>query len=319
MSVISLCGSSGANTGPMDCDVRRARVVEMIVGSASFDSDDYASSAVFKTAFLDRINKAAGTSDKLFPFPEVQNTTNNTEANVVGTTGTGFQFILREGKPGYTFGVIVGSNQEKQLRKFNGLKIPVFFFDSNGNVWGKLNAAGDFVGIKALIFVGGKPFSDGNSVDTEYTNVTVSIESAADFFDFAAFVNTDFNISDLEGLLDVELSLFNLASNVAKIKGVVKNSQLGADQNIADTYGTELASASLWEAGTGTNFATPLTLTSVAYSDTTNKVFSITYDTTLYAALASGTEIRTRMKSPATLKAADVIGIESIAVIVTKP
>src|SRR5581483_9891962 len=319
MPILSLCGNVGANTGPISCDTRRAVPKVLMLGGASYDSTDYATQAAFQAALLASINLATGDATKIFPFPEIQNVANNTEANTTGATGLGFQFILREGKPAYTFGVIVGSKLEKQLRAFNNSIVPVFVFDSNGNVWGKLDADGNFVGTQALIFVAGKPFSDGNSVDTEYTNVHISFLSASEFFDDAAFVKTTFNITNLEGLLDATLyETAAHASNVYKIGAKVINTQLGADQNLYTKYATELGSASLWEAHTGTTFSTTLALTSVA-GDSTNKGWTVTTDTKAYAALASGTQIRFRLKDPATLLAAGVRGIESIPIIVTKP
>lgn len=318
MPILSLCGSVGANTGPIACDTRRGVPKVLMLGGASYDSTDYATQAAFQAALLASINLATGDSGKIFPFPEIQNVANNTEANTTGATGLGFQFILREGKPAYTFGVIVGSNLEKQLRAFNNSIVPVFVFDSNGNVWGKLDADGNFVGTQALIFVAGKPFSDGNSVDTEYTNVSVSFLSASEFFDDAAFVKTTFNITNLEGLLDATLYEFGAnVDNVHKIGAKVVNTQLGADQNLFTKYATELASSSLWEAHTGANFSTSLALTSVA-ADNTNKVWTVTFDSTAYLALTDGDDIRVRLKDPATLLAAGVRGIESIPVIVNK-
>lgn len=318
MPILSLCGNVGANTGPIACDTRRGVPKVLMLGGASYDSTDYATQAAFQAALLASINLATGDSGKIYPFPEIQNVANNTEANTTGATGLGFQFILREGKPAYTFGVIVGSNLEKQLRAFNNSIVPVFVFDSNGNVWGKLDADGNFVGTQALIFVAGKPFSDGNSVDTEYTNVSVSFLSASEFFDDAAFVKTTFNITNLEGLLDVTLYEFGSnVDNVHKIGGKVVNTQLGADQNIFTKYATELASSSLWEAHTGATFSTSLALTSVA-ADNTNKVWTVTFDSTAYLALADGAQIRVRLKDPATLLAAGVRGVESIPVIVSK-
>lgn len=318
MPIISLCGNVGTNTGPIACDIKRGVPKVIMLGGASFDDNDYSSNTAFQAALLSAINLATGDPGKLFPFPEIQNVTNNTEANTTGTTGLGFQLILREGKPAYTFGVIVGSNLEKRLRAFNNQIVPVFVFDNNGNVWGKLDADGNFVGTQALIFVAGKPYSDGNSVDTEYTNVSVSFLSATEFHDDAAFVNTTFNISNLEGLLDA--TLYELGpnnDNVHKIGVKVINTQLGADVNLYDKYSTELATASLWEAHHGTTFSTPITITSVA-GDAGNKVFTFTYDSTMYNGLADGVIIRTRLKPPPVLLAAGVRGIEGIPIMIKK-
>lgn len=316
--VISLCGSVGKNTGKMKCDTRRGVPRVAIIGGGTYDASQYATSIAFKQALLDSINLATGDGEKMYPFPEVQNVANNTEANTTAATGLGFQFVLREGKPGYTFGVLIGSNLEKSLRAFNGEIVPVMIFDNKGNVWGKLDSEDNFVGVDALIFTTGKPYSDGNSVDAEYTLVSISFTSAQDFFDFAAYVPTDFNVSNLDGLLDVNLTYLSNSTNAYKIQGIIPNTDLSNQQYIEKKYGTELASSTLWEAFTGVTFATPLTLTGVT-DDTANKAHTVTFDSTLYAALASGAKILLRLKSPTVLKAADVVGIEGVSVILTKP
>jgi hypothetical protein len=318
MAIISLCGNVGANTGPIACDISRGVPKVPILGGAEFTPSQYATSEAFKEALLEAVSLANGDAGKMYPFPEIQNVVNNTEANTTGTTGLGLQLILREGRPAYTFGVLIGSNLEKQLRKFNNQVVPVMMFDANGNVWGSLTAAKNFKGANALIYVSGKPFSDGSSVDTLYTLVTMSFTSAAEFFDYAAFVNTDFNVNELEGLLDATLSTAaDNTANAHKIKVAYQNSQLGGDLNLYDKYSAALADEALWEAFTGAALATPLVITSVA-ADPTLKAFTVTFDSTAYTALGALAKIKLQLVTPTDLKAADVVGIESVPLIITK-
>lgn len=318
MPILSLCGNVGANTGPIACDVRRGVPKIPILGGAVFSPSQYASSDAFKTALLDSVNLPTGDSGKMYPFPEIQNIVNNTEANTIGTTGSGLQIPLREGRPSYTFGVIIGTNLEKQLRKFNGSVVPVMMVDANNNVWGSLDSALNFKGTSALIYVSPKPYSDGSSIDTEYALVTMSFTSAAEFADFAAFVKIDFNTGELEGLLDVSLREISHASNVYKIAVEYPNAQLGGNLNIYDLYDTELAVASLWKAYTGAALNTPLTITSVAV-DAALRAFTVTLDSTAYAALASQAKIKLTLTTPALLLAGGVVGIEAVPLIITKP
>jgi len=317
MPILSLCSKTGANVGPVSCDTRRAAPAVIILGGKAFSPAEYANNAAYEAALLEAINLENGNSEKMYPFPEIQNTVNNTEANTEGTTGSGFKMILREGKPVYTFGVIVGTNLEKQMRKFNNKIVPVTVFDKNKNSWGKLDIDKNFVGTDALIYVSPKPYSDGNSVDTEYTLVTVSFLSMADFADDAAFVPTTFSISNLEGLLDAKLRVISNASNVYKIAVEFENAQLGGNVNFYDKYATELASAALWRSFTGAALATPLTITSVA-ADAALKAFTVTLDTTAYAALSAGAKILLDLETPPVLLAAAVRGIEGDPVIITK-
>lgn len=316
MAIINLCGSVGANTGKMDCDPRRANFKTIIVGGASFDSTQYGTAAAFQAAFQAAMNLGTGNSGKLYPFPEFVGVAVNTEANKEATFGNGQKITIAEGRPSYTCDLRIGSTLERALRKFNSAIVPVFAFDDAGNVWGKLNSAGKFVGYQAELFTKGADFGDYNNA--QFTRLTISFQSASDFYDFAAFAKTDFDTSALEGLLDVVLYEAAVSvTNVRKIGGKVLNAQLGKDQNIADTYDTELGVGSLWTAKNATTGAA-IVLTSVAY-DAALKAFTYTMDSTAYTALPSLTKIEVNLVGPTALAAAGVTGIEGLPLIITKP
>lgn len=318
MSVISLCGESGANTGKLLCDARRGIIKLLLLGGGTFEPADYATQEAYEAAILEKINLPNSDPQKLFPFPEVQNITNNTEANTTGTSGLGFQMILREGKPAYQLGVIIGSTQEKALRRFNNLTVPLYVFDSNRRNWGRMDKDDVQHGVDHLVFTQGKPYSDGSSIDTEYTNIVISALSAEDVFDSGGFGQTQLSLADLEGLLDVYLKSLSNVSNVYKIDGIVKTTDIMNQKHIYDTYPTQLAATGMWEAHTGAGFNTALTITTVA-GDAALHAYTVTFDSTAYTALTSGSLIRLRLKSPAVLAAAGAKGIESVEVIITKP
>jgi hypothetical protein len=96
----SLCGSVGANTGAVKCDRRRGIPKKIVIGSKTFDSDDYASASTFDDAFLAALKLATGDADKLYPFPEITGVTDATEANKESTLGAfGPKITLIEGRP----------------------------------------------------------------------------------------------------------------------------------------------------------------------------------------------------------------------------
>lgn len=313
MAIIDLCGKVGANTGAINCDPRRANFKTIIIGGAEFDSTDYSTAATFKTAFLDATKLATGASGKLYPFPEFVGVTPNTEANKTATLGNGTVITLSEGRPSYTADLRIGSNLEKALRKFNGAIVPVFSFDDSGKVWGKLDADDNFVGTKAEVFVSGSGFGDYNNPNL--ARVSISFQSASDFYDYAAFVDTGFNISDLEGLLDIELYKISNATNVYKIGARYNSTNLNGAANIYDNYSAALV-VGLWKATNLTSGAA-VTITSVA-PDSALKAFTVTLDSTAYTAMASGTKIQIEWVAPDLLDAADVTGVESQPLIVTK-
>jgi hypothetical protein len=317
MAVISLCGSVGGNTGIIKCDTARGKPLVMLIGGATFAPSDYATSAAFKAALLAAVQQQTGSSIKLYPFPAFEGAAPNTEANKTATTGYGTTYILSEGRPAYTFDIFTGTNTEKNLRKFNKAIVPVFIFDDLGNVWGKIDASGKFAGINAQIFVTGAGFSDGSALSP--VKVNVNFTSASDFFDYAAYVNTDFNTSDLEGLLDATLTeVAAHTSNAYKIGVVIKNASLGNDVNLYDTYGDALADSTLWYAKNATTGAT-IAITTVA-KDTTLEAWTVTLDSTIFAALSANAPIKIGLVAPAALAVAgkDVTGIEGLPILVKK-
>lgn len=314
----SICGSIDTNTGSINCDIRRAVARIPILGGKAFSSSEYADSDSFHTALSAAVKLAKGSASKLFPFPEIQGVTNQQEANAEGTLGLGLKFIMREGKPGYAFDIVVGSALEKKLRKFNKQTVPVFIADDADNVWGKLDSNSNFVGLEALVFVTGKPFSDGASVENERSQVIIQFKSAKDFFDNSAFMPIDFDLNSVTGLLDVNFREPSAhVSNAHKVIAEIETGKLTEKINVYDTYADEFEDEALWTAFTGAGYTTALTITSVA-KDTVNEGWTVTFDNTAYTALSAGAKIKLNFAAPSVLDAADVTGIEGNAIILTK-
>lgn len=316
MANFSICGLVGANTGAIDCDVTRGNPTQIIAGSASFAAADYADSDTLKAAFLTKIKQAKTASDKLFPFPVIQGVSDKTEAAKYGSLGYGLQVKLLRSKPGYEFDVLAGSSLEKQLVKFDGKVVPLFIFDDQSNIWGILDENDNFQGAEYLVGVEPRGFGDAQNPKT--TKISISVVDSKDFTENSKFASVSFSTNDLQGLVDVELyETAAHASNVWKIGARIATDDLISTIDVHDSYATELASSSLWEAFTGATYATSLALTSVA-NDTTNGGWTVTFDSTAYGLLSSGDKIKLRLKDPATLDAADVTGIESGFIILTK-
>lgn len=313
-NIIDLCGLAGGNTGGVACDPRRANFKTVVIGNMVFDAADYASSTAFKTAMIAATKLATGDSGKAFPFPEIVGVAENTPANKVATLGNGLEITISEGRPSYTIDFLIGTNQEKALRKWNGQIVPVMSFDDSGKFWGTLDTDGNFTGTLAHIFIKGTGFGDYNNA--KVAQATITFVSASDFYDFAAFAQTDFNINDLNGLLNVQLKYVSNTTNAFHISAKFINAQLGGDQNLYTQYSADLV-AGLWKL---TNMTTgvAITLTSVA-PQASPKDFLVTVDSTMYTALASGTIIKFDWVSPTTLDAADVVGVEAVPLYFTKP
>lgn len=313
---ISLCSTVVANTGAIDCDVAPGIPLKMLIYNGSKVITSISSSANFQT-FLETNSKLSkSNAEKIFVFPIVQDVADATEANTTGTLNQGFTTVLREGKPAYTFKVFAGQSLVPQLRKFNNTSVKVLIMDTNNRVWGVKSGA-NFIGAQAKIFVGGLKFATGEAVEEGVATISLSYLSATELNNDAAYGEITTS-ADIIGLIDLILTeTAAKAANVYKIGVNIATSEIGGFINLYDTYSTQLASAALWEAFTGATYSTPLTITSVA-ADAVNSGWTVTFDATEFTALPALANIKLQLKSPPTLDAADVIGVESGSIILVK-
>jgi len=312
---LSLCGSIGDNTGIIDCDLVRGNPVKIAPGGATFDSDDYADQTTMDAAILSKLILPNGNSQKLFPFPVIQGNTDQTEAAKYGNLGYGLKVKLLRSKPGYEFDVLAGSALEKKMIAWDGQIVPLYILDDKSQWAGVKDSNGIFRGANYLIGV--EPRGYGDAQNPKTTKITISIVDTAEFTESAYFHVTALSSSDIVGLKDVVLSEPQAhASNVYKVKMKIPTSKLNGDLDIWDDYGTAIA-ALTFTAGTGTNYGTSLTITSVA-ADNTLKALTVTFDSTAFTALSSGAKIKLTPPTPAVLDAADVTGIELGSIILTK-
>lgn len=313
---ISLCASSVANVGPIQCDVGPGIAKKIFIWNNSEDIVNV-TGALFQPYFetASKLPKAA--ANKLFAFPEHEDVVDASEANVEGTLNQGLKMIIREGKPVYTLKVLAGQSLVRLLRKFNNQNVRVLMLDSNNRIWG-VKQGTKFIGAQANLFVSGLKFATGQNIEERVVTITLSYLSASEVNDDAAFGEVD-NSSGIIGLIDVDLTQTAAnAANVWHIGAEIPTAEIGQSIFVADTYGTELADALLWEAFTGIPvYGTPLAIDSVTY-EPANKGWVVTFDAVDYAALAALTKIKVQWVTPALLEAADVDGLESNFIIITK-
>lgn len=312
----SLCGKTLVNIGGIECDVARGVLERIMAYNGAVPSTDYADSDTFLSYLVTGSKKSRTDSDKVFPFPSAKEISDKSEANKEGTLGLGYKTILREGLPSYEIKVFAGMLQLKALRKFNNKTIRIFEYDENKNLWG--TKVGDtFKGFQAKIFVAGGNIATGQNVEEGVVIITVSILENSEYKDNAYVVPIDGNINDVGGLLDIDLvELAAHTSNAYKIGARIPTTQMGGYINLYDKYDDELAVAANWKAtnqATGAN----IPITTVA-KDTTLKGWTVTLDSTAFAALASAAKIIIELKDPSILDAADVLGVESLPLTVSK-
>ncbi len=316
MAIFSICGQAGSNTGSIDCDYVKGLPIQMIVGGALFTPDEYATNATFEAAFLSKLKKGTGASDKLFPFPVIQGNSDKTTAAKYSNLGYGLEVKLQRSKASYEFEVIAGSSLEKRLMRFDGLQIPVFIFDDKNSIIGIKDSNRNFKAAKYILSVEPKGFEDGQNAKT--TKIVISIIDSRDFVENMEYISTTFNSSDLVGLLDVDLNeISSHVANVYQIGASIKTSNIRESLNIHDQYATELGAGTLWSAKTGATFSIPLPITSVANNTSLNG-WTFTFDSVAYGALATGAKIKLTTVTPDLLDAADITGIEIMPIILTK-
>jgi hypothetical protein len=322
---INLCSVVGGNTGGVACDTKRKVPKKFLVGGKAFTSSEYADSATLQTAILAAINLPTGDANKLYPFPEVLEVAVNTEADTTGSLALGPVRRLRKGRPSYTYSVEIGHLQYQKLLAFDGKTVPVFTLDDASNMWGYRAVAAantpntnTWKGEQAYVTISGNGFEDGANAATGVCTITVSYLSVDDFEKRGTYASLpDLAAGDMTGLLDVMLSEPQAhAANVYKIKMSIPLPKLASDLNIYDDYGAAIA-ALTFTAGTGTNYATPLVITSVAV-DATLKALTVTFDSTAHTALPALTKIKLSPPTVSALVAASVTGIEIGYIIVSK-
>jgi hypothetical protein len=314
---LSLCSTSVDNTGELACDKSKGVLRKMLIFNGAIASGDYASADLLAAKLIANAKLSKDDSNKIFPISEVQNLERNSEANVTGTLNLGFTTVIREGRPAYTGKIFGGADLLKRLRTFNNQTVRVLEYDANGIVWGTKSGT-TFVGYQAKLFFSGGEIATGQNVEEGVIDVQVSILSNSEYKDnsYWAEMPTGFNVDDIAPLIDVPLSFISNVANVFKIGIKIPGSNIVEPYNIYDDYGTAIA-ALTFTAGTGTNYGTPLTITSVAV-DASLKCLTVTFDSTAYTALADATLIKLTPPTQSALDAANVTGIELLPVILTE-
>lgn len=312
----SLCVIGNKNVGGIKCDVSRGVLRQPFIFNDSFDAGQAGTPEAFLASLVAGSKKGKNEIGKVFPLPTVEEITDKSDANKEGTLGLGFKQILFEGRPAYEAKFFAGMLQLKSLRSFNNKTIGILEYDANGNMWGTV-ANGTFRGFKAKVFVSGGKIATGQNVEEGVVTVTISILDVNEYFDNAVMIPITGNITEVEGLVDVDMYVISQAANVFQVGINLQTSQYGQQINIYDNFADELADEGLFVAATGDGFNNALAITSVEKNDALDG-WTFTFDDTAFTALAAGTKIKLSAVSPTDLDAADATGIEINPIILTK-
>ncbi|MDF2189286.1 hypothetical protein [Paraflavitalea sp. CAU 1676] len=320
----NLCVTVGDNVPVIDCEGKRARPRMFLAGSKEFTPAEYLvngkwDEATFTAAILAAINLNTGVAGKLFPFPEILQVDDNSEAPTTGSLAFGPIRYLGNGKYGYTYSVEVGHSTYQALLTYHGKKVPLYTYDDASQFWANKNkTTGNLKGEMATIGILGGGFENGTDATSGVVQITIAFNDVEAFKKRSAYA--EFNnlaISDLVPLKNT--SLYDVqahAANVYKIGLKIPTAKIGQDLNPWAEIGAAIA-AMTFTAGTGTGYGTALTITSVA-ADNTLGCFTVTFDSTAFTALGSGAKIRLVPPTVATLYAAGITGFELLPVVVIK-
>jgi hypothetical protein len=306
----SLCTLSNKNVGGIKCDVARGVLRQLFIFNDDLTAENVDTPATMLTSLITGSRLGKNETGKVFPLPSVEEIADKSEANKEGTLALGYKQILFEGRPAYEVKFFAGTVQMKSLRRWNNKTVGILEFDANSNIWGTV-AGGKFKGFQAKIFFAGGKAATGQAVEEGVVTMIVSFLSNSEYFDNNYMMPIEGNITDVEGLVDVQSYIFSGTTNVRKIGFRLPTTQVNKYLNMFDSFEDELADDALFEAfsiGAG-GVLTALPITSVA-KDTLNQVYNFTFDSTAYNALAVGTKILVKALSPTVLRANDITGIE---------
>lgn len=299
--IISFCSSTGKNTGKINCDVQLANLRFGFIGGAKFTPAEYATEATLKAALRNRLNRANGDPEKLYPWALANAVDKTTEEDTTETAADGYKRVLRTAPESYVLNQwTVGINQEAAMIAFNNTTIPFFAVDDSFKFVGKFDSDSNLVGNNVNIVTKGAGFSIFTAGANTRTTISFTDPYAlnvnARLFEF-----TEFDFEDFTGLLDAELkTLAAPTGNAHKIGAYVYNRSINKNKNLYDLYADELADPVLW---VGYTAAGAQVAPTGVVKDTSLKGWTVTFGVAVAAV---------DLASPATLYAANVKGIEGV-------
>lgn len=310
-----LCSSSMPNGGAPECDRSRGIPRYVIISSKKFTKAEYASLLLFKNAFKAAALKSRDESDKLIVLPIALNVEKATEAKKTGTLNQGKSEILMEGIPAFNLQVKMSYRQSQILRSLNGLDLRIFVVDHVKAFWGELNDAEDLQGNQAQVYISGDDFTDGQSIKT--VEISVSFTDVEAFKSAGAYLDLNFNVADYGRLKDVTLyEKIAAAANVINISGMIKTGKAGGGLDIYEDYKAAMAIGGNW---TAKNLQTGLAMTITSVAQNAGGYWVFTLDATQWGALQSADQVEIKWAAPSVLDAANVTGVESVALVISKP
>jgi hypothetical protein len=290
-----LCATNYGNTGVGECFIDLDKLIGAIQVPPNFQiaqSDVAGLLAFFET----KIHAAIGT--RVFPYPKLTNITDNTEDITINTTDYGDKIYVKDGFYDWTFRYLNGGVQlHQELAKNGGANKHFLFFDKNSVLIGYKSGA-YLKGIPVDQFRV-LPWRPNTGAESALFNMRFIIDPIYLNNGNLGFLKVDFNLLDLAGLQDVELTILDQTANVATVQVRSKIS----DVNLYETYKTNLLQTTAWRAFKSDGSAS--SVTNVA-DNAADEAFDVTVNPVDYAAEFDGDEMTIKLAIPSVLKAAPI-------------
>lgn len=299
------------NTGVPLCDLIKKKIIGVIFADSGvyFTAAHRASTTAFLTELESKTTAARGS--RVYPLWDIRNYDDQTGEPTKGGVGnlTTSQVITADGIPSFRFGYNGGEIQHQILANIESGQYDMFLVDEGYTVYGTKDGDNLRGFSTEQIYVNPSKFQVTDRVNQYSFDVTLA--SMIEYKQRSGFVVTNSTITEKVGLINITLSEFSLVSNVLK---AIMTAAGGT--NLEPLYGDALDGLT-WTAKKASD-GTAFTVTSVAKDDT-NDAMTITLDSTMWTALASGASVIIYGPTPAAMAAVDVAPFEFVPYTVTKP
>lgn len=194
------CSTSLSNTGKVTCNENFGYFAKLLWAKDDFEISTEAN------ALLQATWETAINAKNVYPFPVFESVEPQNEENVFEDLPTGLRVFVRDGKVRERGHVSVPLGLLQNLRSFNNVSGKVFLVTSNGYILGYSPDGSKFKGFDLQSFnVGGLGTTDGST--RRRTPVEWSLQDPAEMLDYGAAIKPTWNPLDLEGLLDVNITI----------------------------------------------------------------------------------------------------------------